>query len=82
MTCALVILLKCVALSLVDPTYRTRAIISRPWLQAALECKPYIRTEFSEKNFLKNKEIVFGNGVKDIQAAAYNGARTVFKEKR
>ena len=38
---------------------------------------PYIRTEFSEKNFLKNKEMVFGNGVKNIQAAAYNGARTV-----
>ena len=29
------------------------------------------------KNLLKNKEMVFGNGVKNIQAAAYNGARTV-----
>ena len=37
-----------------------------------------IRTEFSEKNLLKNKEIVFQNGVKNIQAAAYNGARTVY----
>ena len=57
--------------------YRIRAIISCSRLEAALEYKPYIRTEFSEKNFLKNKEMVFGNGVKDIQAAAYNGARTV-----
>ena len=52
---------------------------SRSWLEAALEYKPYIRTEFSEKNLLKNKEMVFGNGVKNIQAAAYNGARTVFQ---
>ena len=29
------------------------------------------------KNLLKNKELVFENGVKNIQAAAYNGARTV-----
>ena len=28
--------------------YRTRAIISRSWLEAAFEYKPYIRTEFSE----------------------------------
>ena len=40
---------------------------------AALEYKPYIRTEFSEKQLLKNKEMVFGNGVKNIQAPAYNG---------
>ena len=51
--------------------------MSRSWLQAALEYKPYIRTEFSEKKLLKNKEIVFENGVENIQAAAYNGARTV-----
>ena len=42
---------------------------------AAREYKPYIRTEFSEKKLLKNKEMVFGNGVKNIEAAAYNGAR-------
>ena len=29
------------------------------------------------KNLLENKEMVFQNGVKSIQAAAYNGARTV-----
>ena len=29
------------------------------------------------KNLLKNKVLVFENGVKNIQAAAYNGARTV-----
>ena len=58
--------------------YRTRAIISRSWLQAALEYKPYIiKDRIFLKNLLKNKEIVFENGVKDIQAAAYNGARTV-----
>ena len=31
----------------------------------------------SGRNRVKNKEMVFGNGVKNIQAAAYNGARTV-----
>ena len=46
-------------------------------IRSRLGYKPYIRTEFSEKNLLKNKEMVFGNGVKNIQAAAYNGARTV-----
>jgi hypothetical protein len=54
--------------------YRRCAIISHSWLQAALEYKPYIRTEFSEKKLLKNKEMVFENGVKNIQAVAYNGA--------
>ena len=33
--------------NLLENIYRTRAIISRSWLQAALEYKPYIRTEFS-----------------------------------
>jgi hypothetical protein len=28
---------------------------------------------------VKNKEMVFGNGVKNIQAASYNGACTVCK---
>ena len=36
-------------------------------------------TEFAEKNLRKNKEMVFGNGVKNIQAAAYNGKRTVYQ---
>ena len=36
--------------------YRTRTIISRSWLQAALEYKPYTRTEFSEKTSLKTKK--------------------------
>ena len=31
------------------------------------------------KNLLKNKEMVFENGVKNIQAAAYNGARMVYQ---
>ena len=54
--------------------YRRPAIISRSWLQAILEYKPYIRREFSKKNLLKNKEMVFENGAKNIQAEAYNGA--------
>ena len=56
--------------------YHTHAIISRSWLQAALEYKPYKDKKFL-KNLLKNKEMVFENGVKNIQAADYNGARTV-----
>ena len=52
-------------------TYRTRAIISRSWIQAIHKDKNFW------KNLLKNKEMVFENGVKNIQAAAYNGARTV-----
>ena len=54
--------------------YRTGTIISCSLLQAALEYKPYKKFW---KNLLKNKEMVFENGVKNIQAAAYNGARTV-----
>ena len=33
-----------------------RTIISRSWLEVALEYKPYIRTEFSEKTSLKTKK--------------------------
>ena len=51
--------------------YRTRAIISRSWIQAIHKDRIFW------KKLLKNKEMVFGNGVKNIQAAAYNGARTV-----
>ena len=36
--------------------YRMKAIITRSWLETALEYNPYIRTEFSEKNFLKTKK--------------------------
>ena len=46
-------------------------ITSRSWIQAIHE------EIIFWKNLLKNKEIVFENGVKNIQAAAYNGARTV-----
>ena len=52
--------------------YRTRAILSRSWIQAIHKDRLFW------KNLLKNKEIVFENGVQNIQAAAYNGARTVF----
>ena len=30
------------------------------------------------KNLLENKEMAFKNGVKYVQAAGYNGARTVY----
>ena len=36
-----------------------------------------IRTEFSEKNLIEIKEMDFKNGVINIQAMGYNGARTV-----
>ena len=55
--------------------HRTRTIISRSWLQAPLEYKPYIFW----KKLLKNKEMVLENGVKNIEAAAYKGARMVLK---
>ena len=46
-------------------------ITSRSWIQAIHKDRIFW------KNLLKNKEMVFENGVKNIQAAAYNGARTV-----
>ena len=48
-------------------------IKSRSWIQAIHKDRIFW------KNLLKNKEMVFENGVKNIQAAAYNGARTVFQ---
>ena len=48
-------------------------IRSRSWIQAIHKDRIFW------KNLLKNKEMVFGNGVKNIQAVAYNGARTVLK---
>ena len=47
-------------------------IKSRSWIQAIHKDRIFW------KNLLKNKEMVFENGVKNIQAAAYDGARTVF----
>ena len=38
-----------------------------------------IRTEFSEKYLIEIKEMDFKNGVIDIQAMGYNGARTVYE---
>ena len=46
-------------------------IRSRSWMQAIHKDRIFWR------NLLKNKEMVFGNGVKNIKAAACNGARTV-----
>ena len=58
--------------------YRTRhhkplLITSRSWIQAIHKDKIFWN------NLLKNKEMVFENGVKNIQA--YNGARTVYSKK-
>ena len=46
-------------------------IRSRSWIQAIHKDRIFW------KNLLKSKEMVFGNEVKNIQAVAYNGARTV-----
>ena len=46
-------------------------ITSRSWIQAIHKDRIFW------KNLLKNKEMVFEIGVKNIQAAAYNGARMV-----
>ena len=37
-----------------------------------------MRIELSEKNLLENKEMDFKNGIVNIQAAGYNGTRTVY----
>ena len=54
--------------------YNPLLIINRSWTL----------TIHNEKNFwkslLENKEMGFKNGVKNIQAAGYNGARTVFEK--
>ena len=61
-----------------DWTFRTHAIISRSitsrsWIQAIHKDRILL------KNLLKNKDMVFENGVRNIQAAAYNGARTLYR---
>ena len=35
-----------------------------------------MRTEFSEKKLLENKEMVFKNGIKNVQTVAYDGSGT------
>ena len=61
--------------------YHTRAIIMRSLLQVYDKLYLQILTIHKDRNFcknlLENKEMVFKNGVKNIQAAAYNGAHTV-----
>ena len=49
-------------------------IRSRSWIQAIHKDRI-----FWKKKHLKNKEMVFENGVKNIQATGYNGTRTVYK---
>ena len=48
--------------------YRTRAIITRSWILTIHKDRIFW------KNFLDNKEMFFKNRVKNIDAAAYNGA--------
>ena len=53
--------------------YRLRAIITRSRILTINKDRIFW------KNLLGNKEMVFQNGIKSIQAAAYNDARTVYK---
>ena len=54
------------------PYARHRHLItSCSWIQAIHKDRIFW------KKLFKNKEMVFENGIKNIQAAAYNGARTV-----
>ena len=46
-------------------------ITSHSWIQAIHKDRIFW------KKLLKNKEMVFENGVKNVQAAAYNGVCTV-----
>ena len=46
-------------------------ITSRSWIQAIHKDRIFW------KNLPKNKEMVFENGVKNLKAAAHNGASTV-----
>ena len=55
--------------------YRTRTTITRSCLETTLEYQLYI---FMPRIFWKNKEMVFENGVSNIQATAYNGGFMVF----
>ena len=59
--------------------YHFRAIITRSGLETTLDYQPYIHKDrIFWKKLLENKKMVFQNGVKSIQAATYNGARTVY----
>ena len=70
------------------PNWLLKFISNYKWLPYARHHKPLLIRSHSWiqaihkdrifwKNLLKNKEMVFENGVNNIQAAAYNGARTV-----
>ena len=54
-------------LKVYEDIYCMRAFITHSW----------ILTIHKVRNFLVNKEIVFKNGVKNTQATAYNGSRTL-----
>jgi hypothetical protein len=61
--------------------YRTRAIITLSWFETALDYKPQILGPTFLVYVLKWSVILTSlalkDGVKDIQTAGYNGARTV-----
>ena len=58
-------------LLLYAPHHKPLLIRNRSWIQAILKDRIFW------KNLLKNKEMILENGVKNIQATAYNGVRTV-----
>ena len=63
--------------------YRTRAIITRSWFETALDYKPRILGLTFLVYVLKQSVVLtaldYKNGVKSIQTAGYNSARTVHK---
>ena len=53
--------------------------------EVVMKIEGIIQATYKERIFCKDllkktKKMVFGNGVKNIQAAAHNGARTVCKK--
>ena len=56
--------------------YKPLLIRRRSWIQAIHKDRIFW------KNLLKNKEMVLENGVKNIQAAAYNGPRTILDNRQ
>ena len=66
--------------------YRTHNIITRFWFEITLDYKPRILGPtflvYVLKWFVIVTSIALKNGVKNMQTAGYNGARTVVKENK
>ena len=71
--------------SKVNTVYRTRVIITRSWFETALDYKPRILGPTFLVYVIKWSVILTSlalkNGVKNIQTAGYNGARTIYLNK-